>query len=367
VARSDGLVHPVLAEGWAAAVSALAVRVPGHQGTPAWLDARRDVVGSSDIPVITGNSPYRTSLFSLWAVKTRKAEPDPIDPETQELFDLGHAMEDVIAARYSLVTDRPVKRVRDLLVSKSTPWHGASLDRVSARKGERRIIEVKWVPHKHWLTDGPEPVPAHVQDQVQWQLMVTGYDVADVAVLNGSHVEVHEVGPSERYQADLRYLAKHLFWDHVERGEAPPIDGSESTRATLGRMYPRETLGLLDPTPELAALAFRIRDAKAAMKAAEAAKGEPENVMRSLLGESAGVRDDEAGYRVSWTQNKPTTKVAWEAVVKDLRAHVTEGNRSGRHVTEGDIDQAIADATTTTEGARVLRTYFRDEETGKWL
>jgi putative phage-type endonuclease len=289
----------------------VAVRVPGHQGTPAWLDARREVIGSSDIPVITGNSPYRTSLFSLWAVKTRLAEPEPIDPETQEMFDLGHAMEDVIAARYSLIADRPVKRVRDLLVSREDPRMGASLDRVSARKGERRIIEVKWVPHRRWYTDGPEPVPAHVQDQVQWQFAVTGYYVADVAVLNGSHVEVHTIERSDSYIADLRYLAKHLFWEHVDRGEAPPVDGTESTRATLGRMYPAERLGLLDPTPELAALAFRIRDAKAAAKAAELAKGEPENVMRSLLGEASGVRDDEAGYRVSWVQNKPSERVDW--------------------------------------------------------
>jgi putative phage-type endonuclease len=349
-------------------MSATAIRVPGHQGTPAWLDARRNVVGSSDIPVITGNSPYRTSLFTLWAVKTGKAAPAPIDPETQELFDLGHAMEDVIAQRYTVATDRPVKRVRDLLVSKTTPWHGASLDRVSARKGERRIVEVKWVPHRHWLTDGPEPVPAHVQDQVQWQLMVTGYDVADVAVLNGSHVEVHTIEPSARYQADLAYLAKHLFWDHVERGEAPSVDGTESTRETLGRMYPRETLGLLEPTKELQALAFRIRDAKEVLKAREAAKVEAENVMRSLLGEASGVRDDEAGYRVSWTQNKPSAKTDWQAVAKAYRAFLLSGDEPPPDVNGPDFLDAIeALHTTTTEGARVLRTYFKNEETGKWL
>ena len=348
-------------------MSALAIRVPGHQGTPAWLDARQNVVGSSDIPVITGNSPYRTSLFTLWAVKTRLAPPAPIDPETQELFDLGHAMEDVIAARYALIADRPVKRVNDLLVSKAVPWHGASLDRVSARKGERRIIEVKWVPHKRWYTDGPEPVPAHVQDQVQWQLMVTGYDVADVAVLNGSHVEVHTIEPSEQYQRDLAYLAKHLFWEYVERGEQPPVDGSESTRETLGRMYPAETLGLLDPTPELAALAFRIRDAKAAAKAAELAKGEAENVMRSLLGEASGVRDDGAGFRVSWTKNKDSAKTDWQAVAKAYRAFLLSGDEPPPDVTGPEYLDAIeALHTTTTDGARVLRTYFKSEE-GKWL
>lgn len=342
-----------------------AIRIPGHQGTPAWLDARQNVVGSSDIPVITGNSPYRTSLFTLWAVKTGKAPPAPVDPETQELFDLGHAMEDVIAQRYAIhPKGRRVRRVNDLLVSATCAWHGASLDRVSAVKGERRIVEVKWVPHKHWQTDGPEPVPAHVQDQVQWQLMVTGYDVADVAVLNGSHVEVHTIEPSERYQSDLRYLAKHLFWDYVEKGEAPPVDGTESTRETLGRMYPRETLGLLDPTPELAALALRIRDAKTAAKTAETAKGELENVMRSLLGEASGVRDDEAGYRVSWTKNADSARTDWRAAFDALvQRFALDGNAED----ERAVDEVRAANTTTNEGARVLRTYFKSEETGKWL
>jgi len=191
--------------------------------------------------------------------------------------------------------------------------------------------------------------------------MVTGYDVADVAVLNGSHVEVHEIGPSDKYQADLVYIARHLFWAHVERGEAPPIDGSEATRATLGRMYPAEKLGLLDPTPELASLAFRIRDAKAAAKAAELGKSEPENVMRSLLGEAAGVRDDKAGYRVGWTKNADGSKTDWKAVAAAYR-FLMDGLFD-----PAAMDRAIAAATTPTDGARVLRTYFKDQETNKWI
>lgn len=341
-----------------------AVPVKVAQGTPEWVDARRDVVGSSDIPIVTGSSPYSTSVFSLWALKTRLAEPEPVDPETQEMFDLGHAMEAVIAERYTAITGRKVHRRRHLLTHPTERWMGASLDRVSARRGERRIIEIKWSPNRRWALDGPEPVPHHVQDQVQWQLAVTGWDVADVAVLSGSHVEVYEVGPSDAYQADLRYLARN-FWDLVERGERPTVDGSESTRSTIARLHPRDTLGMLEPTAETAAIAYAIRDASAALKAAKEEDGRLRNEMRLLLGEHSGVEDDD--YRIHYRRSadSTTTVTDWIAVAASYRAVLEELDNAGAL----SLDEIVARHTTTEvrEGRRALLPKFRDGDSGKWL
>ena len=346
-----------------------AVALPVVQNTPEWLDARRDVVGSSDIPVITGSSPYRTSRFSLWAVKTRLVEPEPVDPETQELFDLGHALEAVIADRYAIATGRPVKRRRQLLVHPRERWMGASLDRVSAVRGERRIVEVKWSPNRRWAVDGPEPVPAHVQDQVQWQLAVTGWDVADVAVLSGSHVEVYTVEPSSSYQDDLRYIARE-FWDLVEHGERPEVDGSESTRATIARLHPRDTLGLMPPTAESAAIAYAIRDADAALDAAKAEDGRLRNEMRLLLEEFSGVEDDD--YRIHYRRSRDSTVVTtdWRAVAEAYRTLLLAdaGHDGWRHEPVGlDAIEALHTATEVREGTRRLLPKFRDADTGKWI
>ncbi len=332
-------------------MTAVAVR-SAIQGTPEWLDARRDVVGSSDIPIITGSSPYRTSLFTLWALKTRLAEPEPVDAETQELYDLGHALEDPIAARYTVITERAVRRRRQLLVHPTERWMGASLDRVSTRRGERRIVEIKWAPHRRWSVDGPEPVPSHVQDQVQWQLAVTGYDVADVAVLTGSHVEVHEIGPSKSYQDDLRYVARD-FWDHVKHGERPEIDGSESTRQTLVRLHPRDTLGLMEPTPEVAALAYALRDASALLKAAKEEDGRLRNELRFLLDDYSGVED--ADYRIHYRRSADSvaTTTDWEALA---RLFMPSERLIASHT-----------ATEVREGRRSLLPKFRDADTGKWV
>lgn len=342
-----------------------AVRVPGHQGTPAWLDARRDVIGSSDIPVITGSSPFRsTSLVDLWAVKTRQVdhdEPTRDDDteerrEDEERYWFGHALEPVIADRYQLVTGRRVRRANDLRRHPVHGWVGASLDREVI--GERRIVEIKWVPNRRWATDGPEPVPPYVQDQVQWQLAVTGWDAADVVVLNGSHVEVHEVGPSERYQADLRYLARD-FWDRVESGEHPPVDGSEATRAAIARLHPRDTLGLMPPTPEAAALAYAIRDATAARKAAVEEDGRLRNLMRLLLEEYAGVEDDDYRIHFRRSADRTVTTTDWAAVAEDL------AGRAG--LSEDALTEVVALHTTseTREGSRSLIPKFRGDD-GRW-
>lgn len=352
-----------------------AVALPAIQGTPEWLDARRDVVGSSDIPVITGSTPYATSVFALWAVKTRLAELEPPDPETQELFDLGHALEEPIAARYTAITGRPLRRRRQLLIHPRDRWIGASLDRVSARRGERRIVEIKWVPHRRWATDGPEPVPAYVQDQVQWQLLVTGYDVADVAVLSGSHVEVHEIEPSERYQADLRYLARD-FWDRVEAGEHPPVDGSDATRAVIAQLHPKDTLGLLPPSPETAALAYAIRDATVARKAAVEEDGRLRNAMRLLLAEHAGVEDEDYRIHFRRSPDRIVSTTDWQRIAEIYRETLAAVAASAEDASPWPVeveavvrDPGVIESLNTTtevkEGSRSLIPKFRGDD-GRW-
>lgn len=353
-----------------------ALAVPNAiQGTPEWLDARRDVVGSSDIPIITGSTPYATSLFALWAIKSRLAEFEPPDADTQELFDLGHALEEPIAERYTAITGRPVRRRRQLLIHPTDRWMGASLDRVSARKGERRIIEIKWVPHRRWATDGPEPVPAYVQDQVQWQLAVTGYDVADVAVLSGSHVEVHEIEPSAAYQDNLRYLGRD-FWDKVESGERPPVDGSEATRAAIARLHPRDTLGLLPPSPEVASLAYAIRDATAVRKAAVEEDGRLRNLMRLLLEEHSGVEDDDYRIHFRRSPDRIVTTTDWQRVagiyretLDAINARLENADPWPLEVEQVVRDPGVIEALNTTsevkEGSRSLIPKFRGDD-GRW-
>lgn len=352
-----------------------------RQQTPAWVDARRDYIGSSDLPIITGSTPYGTSAFSLWAIKTRLAEPDPVDADTLELYELGHLLEDDIAERYTAQTGRPLRRANRMLVKRDLPWASANLDRISAARGERLIVEIKWVPWRDWRVIGPEPVPPYVQDQVQWQLMVTGWPAAEVAVLRGSKVERHEVAPDPEYQDNLRYLAEH-FRAGVLAGTPPPIDGSESTRRTLTRLHPAPTLDLMEPTAETDALAADLKVAIAEAKIANEREDRLRNVFRGVLSEHAGVEG--ADYRVTWRKNADSVHVNHQAVAasyrwlleriadgslekvapEDLAAHA--GPIAALQLGPELFDAIVALHSEVREGARVLLPKFRDEDTGKW-
>lgn len=326
------------------------IRLPVRQNTDEWLAMRRTGITASDMPVLMGN---RDSIVNLWAFKAGILDAEPIDPDTQEMFDLGHDLEPVIARRYTLKTGRPVKSVGAMVRHPDIPWAFASLDRVSAVPGERLIVELKWEPHYSWSRQS-ENVPPVVQDQVQWQMFVTGYPMAHVAVLVGGRVEWHEV-PADREYQDAEVKVATWFRGLVERKERPPADGSEATRKALARMYPADDGELIDPTPETDALAHSLRSARAAAKAAGDEKDRLENVIRSVLEEHAGVESD--WYRFRWKNNKDSQLTDWKKVAEV----------AGRDWDPEVWEAMVRDHTTTTKGARVLRPYFLDEETGKWL
>lgn len=326
------------------------VRLPVRQNTDEWLAMRRTGITASDLPVLMGN---RDGLVRLWAEKSGLVEAETPDPATQEMFDLGHDLEPIIARRYTIKTGRPLKAVSAMVRHPEVPWAFASLDRVSAVPGERLIAELKWQPHFTWRGES-EAVPAAVQDQVQWQMLVTGYPMAHVVVLVGARVEYHEV-PADRDYQDAQMRVATWFRGLVERRERPTIDGSESTRRLLADMYPADTDEPLEPTAETDALAGEWRAARAAAKAAAEEEARLANVTRAVLEAHPGVESD--WYRLTWKKNKDSERTDWKAVAADLAGRI-----------DPDIWQSAVDGhTTTVEGARVLRPWFKDEESGKWL
>ncbi len=364
--------------------AAAPIRVPGAQGTPAWLDNRRDVIGSSDIPVITGSSPYRTSLVDLWAVKTRELEPAPDDPEDEERYWWGHALEEPIAQRYAIATGQKVRRVNDQLRHPVHGWVGASLDRVVV--GERRVLELKWAPRGGWRATEAEPVPGHVQDQVQWQLLVRGWSDADVAVLDGDRLAIHHLEADAGYQEALLTIAHERLWRHVQAGTMPKLDASDETRRTLARLADRRALvngRHLDAReyPDLEDMATRLRAAQVAEKAAHGTVGTIKNAIGSVLlgADASGVDGD--GWRIDWHKNASSEKrvrndaaiaTAYRSLLESIEAGSTLSGAlrdAGLDPDAPDLFDAIEALHTTTEtkdGARPMRLWVKDEETGKW-
>jgi putative phage-type endonuclease len=285
-----------------------AIATPFVQGTESWLEARRAGIGASDIPVIAGESPYRSAL-ELWAEKTGCVQTEP-DAETAELFEIGHLMEPVLLELYERRTGRHPKRVNRMLAHREIPWAFASLD---ARAPVRRAVEAKW-SNARWPSEG---IPDHVLFQVQWQLFVTGWDVADVVALVGRASRVVEVPRDQSLIDDLYRLAAE-FWGHVESGIPPAPDGSESARLTIARLHPADDGTYLPATPDLVELVEMYRSAKAAKSAAEDAEKGIGNALRAVIADASGIEG-----LCTLRKSADSTRTNWPAVASAFRQLVT--------------------------------------------
>jgi putative phage-type endonuclease len=312
-----------------------ALTLPVRQGTPEWLATRRNGIGGSDAPIIVGESPYR-SPFDLWTEKVGLVAPAA---ETDAMA-WGRRLEPLVAAAYTEATGRRLRRVTRLLRNRERPWQLASIDREVV--GERRLVEIKTTRSPRW--DGADPVPGDVLAQLEHYLSVTGYDVADVAVLvGGSDLRVIEIGRDDAYIRDLIELEAD-FMHRVESRTAPPVDGSEATRRTLGRLHPRDDGTELAATPETDRLLADLRVARERATEAADRAATVENGLRGVMGAASMLVGP--GYRVSFRKSADSARTDWQAVAAQLRP-----------------DPAlVAQYTATREGPRVLRVTFGGSE-----
>lgn len=334
----------------------MAVVMPVRQGTDAWLEARKAGIGSSDAAVVAGE---KGSIVALWGEKTGLVpRPEP-DSELAERFAWGHRMEPLVAGAYTERTGRPLRRAARMLRHPDVDFALASLDRVSAVKGERRIVEIK-VSELDAKYRG-EDLPGDVKAQVQHQLWVTGYEVADVAVLTRYwNLQIFTEERDAAYIDDLAYLERDL-WAYVERRVPPPVDGSETAARVLSRLYARANGQMLPAGGDLDLLADELRHAQIAEKAAGARLSTVKNAIRAIVGEADGFEG--SWGRITWKNNRAIdwpgvaaeleppadlvaehTSVDWKAVAETLRPHPTV---IARH--------------SNPEGPRVLRASFKEE------
>lgn len=308
-----------------------------RQGSEEWLAARKATIGSSDIPIIVGESSYK-SAHTLAAEKLGLVEAI-VDSDTQELFEIGHLMQPVLLQIYELKTGRKVRAAHGWRTHRQIPWATASLD---GEAPVRRIVEAKWSNSARWRKG--ERVPGDVQAQTQWQMFVLGWDVADVVALAGGQPRIETIERNDSMIDDLLYFARE-FYGYLERGELPPTDGSESTRQTLAARYPVDDGTFIPATPELAEMVAALADARAREKQAKADDGTYSNALRAVIGEASGIEG-----LVALKKNRDYTRVNWPAVASAYRTLLIE---EGQPADELDTIQGIH--TDTAQGIRPLR------------
>lgn len=165
------------------------------QGSPEWRAYRKIKITATDIAVIMGNSPYQTKR-ELFFEKISNEEPE-VDHGKEFIFAKGHKTEELIRQEYFGLTGVLMTPV--CMESVEDPDLFASLDGHYEEEG--RIIEGKLVGKEALekaKTKGE--IPQFHMDQLQSQMLVSGYSEADYFCHDGK-----KSGVVLNFKADPEY------------------------------------------------------------------------------------------------------------------------------------------------------------------
>ena len=209
-----------------------------------WLKQRSKGLGGSDAGAVMGLNPYK-SAYSLWAEKTGQISNVV---EENEAIRLGNDLEDYVAKRFAEQENKKIKRSSYCYQSKEFPFMRANVDRLVV--GENAALECKTAnPFK----DGDysnDIIPPTYYCQCLHYMAVCGFDRIYLAVLvfqKGFYTYVIDRN-DPGVEADIQALiqAEKDFWAHVVNGEAPTVDGSESTSNTLKQLHQSDESVVVD-------------------------------------------------------------------------------------------------------------------------
>lgn len=278
------------------------------------LKQRKTGIGSSDAPAVLGLDPFRSPI-DVYAEKTGERAPFAGNEHTE----LGDALEaplaglaarrlGVVAAKNSRTWAHPVR-----------PYALATPDYILGRE---RLLEVKaTVLGAHWgpEEEGRTALPERVDCQVQWQLGVTGYRLADVAALVQGELRIYR-----GIEFDLDFFAHALelcgrfMRDHVEARVPPPPDGSDRYSAWLKEKFPQDKGAIVDSTPLLDQDVRAYQQARAKLKTVEAEVDLYEARIKAAINVNSGLKGPWG--LITWKTAKGSRKVDWEAVASAVNA-----------------------------------------------
>lgn len=252
-----------------------------------WLAARKDYITASDVAVILGHHP-RKSPLTLYNEKIGLLEPD--DVSSNEFVKWGKRLEPIIADAYAEETGRGLIDPGrfTLLRSRKYPWLAATLDRlVIIPDGPTGALEIKSTNAflaREW--EGEPPVAAQVQLQVQ--LIVTGLFTGSLAALVGGNRFFWTDQTLNEGFAELVINKTGEFMRRLETGNPPDVDGSESTKETIKRLFPKDYGEMIALPAELQQWADALAEYKVTRGLVKEKIDLYENKIKMALGDASG-------------------------------------------------------------------------------
>lgn len=264
----------------------------------AWLTARKEGIGGSDVSAILGLNPY-SSAYEVWLDKIGEREAI----KQNNAMRWGHLHEP--AMRQAFVEDTGLKvRSVGLLRSKEHPFMQITPDGLVEDGG---VFESKttigWLSSE-WEND---QIPDHAELQVQHAMAVTGRSHAwVVGLIDGRDWNVRRVERDEKMIADLIEIERTFWMENVLQRKEPALT-STALGALKNQFRQGEERKITTPAELVASLKERHTEAKDQIKVWEAEKATAEAEMRLLFGTANTMVDEADGETKLATLNQNGT------------------------------------------------------------
>ncbi|MEG0431024.1 MAG: YqaJ viral recombinase family protein [Anaerovoracaceae bacterium] len=273
-----------------------------------WLESRKKGIGGSDAGTICGLNKYKSPV-ELWLEKRSEIESE----KAGESAYWGHMLEPVVAAEFSRQTGLEVAEHPYILQHPEYPFMLANVDRIIV--GENKLLECKTASvylKSKWEGDN---IPDSYYCQGQHYCAVTGAEGVYFAVLIGGQSFHHKYMPrDEEFIARLIEIETR-FWDMVESGERPEIDGCKTSTDILKKLFPVSEAEEIPLPVSAIELIKQFNEARDEIDIASFKKQTAENALKDLLGKAEKGTIDH--YTVSWKSSAPRRTVDAKRLEKE--------------------------------------------------
>ena len=246
-----------------------------------WLEYRKQGIGGSDASVVCGINRYKSPV-ELWLDKTGQLPPQ----EAGEAAYWGTQLEPFVRAEFTKRTGIEVSQVKQLLQNEEYPFMLANLDGICEHPDLGPVIFEAKTASAYKAGEWEGTIPDEYQLQIQHYMAVTGYAGAYIAVLIGGNTFKWRFVERDEELISMLIELETAFWNHVQDGTPPPLDGSDATAKFLADRFrdsiPKSRITLPDAAADLLA---QYDEACEQLEIITEQKQQAENLLKEMLGE----------------------------------------------------------------------------------
>ncbi len=247
-----------------------------------WLEYRKKGIGGSDASVVCGINKYKSPV-ELWMEKTNQLPYQ----EAGEAAYWGTQLEALVRNEFTKRTGIAVNTVSQILQHEDYPFMLANLDGTCQHPDYGNCIFEAKTASAYKTGDWEDKIPDEYLLQIQHYMAVTDYKGAYIAVLIGGNTFKWKFIERDEEIISMLITLESDFWEHVQNGLPPALDGSDASAKFLAERFPKCVPKSKIELPEGAEkLISEYNSACEKLEEISKQKNKAENLLKEMLGEN---------------------------------------------------------------------------------